>query len=45
MQHDSDTEGTVARSRVAALRNLRGYKVADGDPDVRGWEVAGGKTG
>ena len=42
MQHDSDTDGTAARSRVAALRNLRGYKVADGDPDVRGWEVAGG---
>jgi hypothetical protein len=38
MKHDS--EGTAAR--VAALRNLRGYKVADGDPDVRGWEVAGG---
>lgn len=45
MKHDSDTatEGAAAaRSRVAALRNLRGYKVADGDPDVRGWEVAGG---
>lgn len=42
MKHDSDTEGTAARSRVAALRNLRGYKVAEGDPDVRGWEVAGG---
>lgn len=42
MKHDSDTEGTAARSRVAALRNLRGYKVAEGDPDVRGWEVSGG---
>lgn len=42
MKHDSDTEGTAARSRVAALRNLRGYKIAEGDPDVRGWEVAGG---
>ena len=42
MKHDSDTEGTVAHPRVAALRNLRGYKVAEGDPDVRGWEVAGG---
>jgi hypothetical protein len=39
MKHDTDTE---ARSRIAALRNLRGYKVAEGDPDVRGWEVAGG---
>lgn len=42
MKHDSDTPGTAARSRVAALRNLRGYKVAEGDPDVRGWEVVGG---
>lgn len=42
MKHDSDTESTAARSRVAALRNLRGYKIAEGDPDVRGWEVAGG---
>lgn len=42
MKHDSSTEGTAGRSRVAALRNLRGYKVAEGDPDVRGWEVAGG---
>ena len=42
MKHDSDTEGTAARPRVAALRNLRGYKVAEEDPDVRGWEVAGG---
>lgn len=42
MTHDSDTGGTAARPRVAALRNLRGYKVAEGDPDVRGWEVAGG---
>lgn len=42
MKHGSDTQDTAARPRVAALRNLRGYKVADGDPDVRGWEVAGG---
>lgn len=42
MKHDSHTQGTAARPRVAALRNLRGYKVAEGDPDVRGWEVAGG---
>ncbi|MEA2563258.1 MAG: hypothetical protein QOH06_4762 [Acidobacteriota bacterium] len=40
-RHDRDTEGTAPHPRVAALRNLRGYKVADGDPDVRGWEVAG----
>ncbi len=45
MKQDSDIgdmEGSTAHPRVAALRNLRGYKVADGDPDVRGWEVAGG---
>ena len=42
MRHDSDTQETAARSRVAALRNLPGYKVADEDPDVRGWEVVGG---
>ena len=42
MTHDSDTQDMAARSRVAALRNLPGYKVADEDPDVRGWEVVGG---
>lgn len=42
MTHDNDTGGTAARPRIAALRNLRGYKVVEGDPDVRGWEVAGG---
>lgn len=42
MRHDSDTHDDAARSRVAALRNLPGYKVADEDPDVRGWEVVGG---
>jgi hypothetical protein len=36
MTHDRDTGG------IAALRNLRAHKVAEGDPDVRGWEVAGG---
>ncbi|HWM92656.1 MAG TPA: PRC-barrel domain-containing protein [Thermoanaerobaculia bacterium] len=38
MRNESDTE----RSRVTPLRNLRGYKVAEGDPDVRDWEVVGG---
>lgn len=42
MKHDSDTHDTAARARVAALRNLPGYKVADEDPDVRGWDVVGG---
>lgn len=43
MTHDSDThDDAAAHSRVAALRNLPGYKVADEDPDVRGWEVGGG---
>jgi hypothetical protein len=39
MKHDSDT---ATEATVAALRNLHGYKVAEGEPDVRGWEVAGG---
>lgn len=31
-----------ARPRVTPLRNLRGYRIAEGAPDVRGWEVVGG---
>lgn len=42
MRHDNDVDRPAARSRVAPLRNLRGYRVAEGDPDVRGWEVVGG---
>lgn len=43
MRHDNDTDRTAATgARISALRNLRGYRVAEGDPDIRGWEVAGG---
>ncbi len=33
---------TPRPSRITPLRNLRGYRIAEGDPDVRGWEVVGG---
>lgn len=42
MRHDNDTDRPAARSRVTPLRNLHGYRIAEGDPDVRGWEVVGG---
>ena len=42
MRHDNDTDRPAARSRVTPLRYLRAYRIADGDPDVRGWEVVGG---
>jgi PRC-barrel domain len=29
-------------SRITPLRNLNRYRIADGAPDVRGWEVVGG---
>ncbi len=38
--HDSDTDRTAPR--IAALRNLQGYRVVHEDPDIRGWEVVGG---
>lgn len=31
--------GASADSSLARLGELEGYKVADGDPDIRGWEV------
>jgi len=31
----------IDRIRVTPLDDLNDYKVADGDPDVRGWEVLG----
>lgn len=40
MRHDDDTGRTGAR--ITALRNLKGYRVTEGDPDIRGWEVVGG---
>lgn len=46
MKDDSNSEGMAsegtAQSRATPLRNLRKYRVADGDPDVRGWEVVSG---
>jgi photosynthetic reaction center H subunit len=38
--------GAAADSSLARLGELSGYKVADGDPDIRGWEVktADGRT-
>lgn len=42
MRQDNDTDHAAAPSRVTPLRNLRGYRIAEGDPDVRGWEVVGG---
>jgi hypothetical protein len=42
MRHDNDSDRPAARSRVKPLRDLRGYRVAEGDPDVRSWEVVGG---
>lgn len=42
--HDSDMDrpATGTTPRIAALRNLRGYRVVHEDPDIRGWEVVGG---
>ena len=45
--HDSDTNDTGrtggrTAAGIAALRNLKSYRVAEGDPDIRGWEVVGG---
>ena len=38
-----DNQSAQSRpSRITPLRNLNGYRIADGDPDVRGWEVVGG---
>jgi len=39
---DDNYSAETAQSRATPLRNLRKYRVADGDPDVRGWEVVGG---
>jgi PRC-barrel domain protein len=39
MRHDSSD---TARSHATPLRNLPDYKVAEGDQDVRGWEVVDG---
>jgi hypothetical protein len=42
MRDDNDTDRPATSPRVTPLRNLRGYRIADGAPDVRGWEIVGG---
>lgn len=37
--HDKDTHTTTGTGGLARLHDLDDYKVADGDPDVRGWDV------
>lgn len=34
--------GSSDSARITPLRNLSGHRVAEGDPDVRGWTVVGG---
>lgn len=36
MRNENDTDRPAAPSRVTPLRNLRGYRIADGAPDVPG---------
>lgn len=42
MRQDNESDQTAGTSRATPLRYLRRYRIADGDPDVRGWEVVGG---
>lgn len=39
----ADEEATPGGTNVVALRQLAGYRVADGVPDVRGWRVTSGE--
>src|SRR5688572_8385324 len=48
MRHDDDVHpaagtaaGTATASQIAPLKELKDYKVAKEDPDVRGWNVIG----
>lgn len=41
MRDDNETARSRP-SRITPLRNLNRHRIADGDPDVRGWEVVGG---
>ena len=34
-------DAALPASPVVPLRKLHGYRIAEGDPDVRGWEVLG----
>ncbi|MGH7664909.1 MAG: PRC-barrel domain-containing protein [Gemmatimonadaceae bacterium] len=38
---DTNTRRDDTTPRLAALGDLRDYKVADDDPDIRGWDVIG----
>lgn len=43
MRHDEvhPATSTAVAAEIAPLKDLKDYQVAKGDPDVRGWEVAG----
>src|SRR5947207_3542674 len=45
LQHDrtptGDLDAALPGSSVTPLRSLHNYRIAEGDPDVRGWEVIG----
>jgi hypothetical protein len=41
MRDDEQAHGEAAGQATVPLGRLRRYKVADGDPDVRGWQVDG----
>src|SRR6476619_6245585 len=46
MRHDVEHEtgtatGTAVAAEIAPLKDLKDYKVAKDDPDVRGWQVLG----
>jgi PRC-barrel domain protein len=42
---ETDAETAAPGSAVSSLARLRGYRVAPGDPDVRGWQVYAGDGG
>ena len=48
-QHDriptGDLDAALPGSPVTPLRTLHNYRIAEGDPDVRGWEVIGADGG
>ena len=49
LQHDriptGDLDSALPGSPVTPLRTLHNYRIAEGDPDVRGWEVLGADGG
>lgn len=40
-----DLDAALPGSPVTPLRTLHNYRIAEGDPDVRGWEVLGADSG